>query len=871
MHHVLQQYRYLYLRRQRLSRADHYHYLNHCPPLAMGRHNKEGRARRAGVAPRARQAPRPDLQMRRWPKLARDLLAVSLIHSTVTETATTEVVSGRQLQSGCGATSCGLATAGYLSGRTGALFQHNIEISGSEVTIVPTLAACQQLCTAYGDGCRSIDYSEGLGGRCYLGDEVDGADESAYVDSTACIYCYYERDFSGSVVTALASFAAPAPGILAGNNLPNALGASFTSGLTAEQCAQLCLDYLPAGGCQSFDFGVQPGESETRCYLGSCEVLNGGDCAPTATLSANNHYQYYARQQSFASCTIANNVTDGNIGDCPADLRLAHGATCTLGCAAGYVPTGLQPTCTDGAISQAVVCQLLSGGSTANCALSLPPNAGWGSCASSGVLLHGQSCSVACDGGYTLVGASALTCVGGSLARGAQGCSPTSATPPPGGCVLTVPLHGNIGDCPSTRVLSNGGSCGLGCTAGYDAVGVQPQSTCADGVLSGSVACQPRGCAELVASPNSVLRSCVNTAGPALGAPFPSGAACEVACNPTYVPGGLAAAGGLVSCRAGQLIPGSMPTCLAASALATVCQDRSVQGRQPCYEEVFASSNGLAQGACDASLLQRCGASCNPRACAVAGEARLRLEFRSRTIAQVEGDWGTAAAFGRAVATQLASALRVNASRAVVLEVAGGSVIVRLKLLPGLAATSSPRARTGSALQLLDTLASGYGAASLFEGICNPDDSSCVAYEVESAPSDYVPLGPATVQVPTYIYAPAPPAAADEDWDFEWLSTTLLVLLLLWLLLAMVWTRECVCCRPVREALTLRERPWQVACLCGMEFVCCGDAWERDKTKVLKADQPYGNSTEWLHLDTIDQKPAATVTQTQGAADRAMT
>lgn len=73
-------------------------------------------------------------------------------------------------------------------------------------------------------------------------------------------------------------------------------------------------------------------------------------------------------------------------------------------------------------------------------------------------------------------------------------------------------------------------------------------------------------------------------------------------------------------------------------------------------------------------------------------------------------------------AENLATALRINSTRVFVLGIESGSVIIRMKILPVL--TASTRATTANALHLLDTLATGYGASSLFEGVCDTGEST---------------------------------------------------------------------------------------------------------------------------------------------------
>ena len=151
------------------------------------------------------------------------------------------------------------------------------------------------------------------------------------------------------------------------------------------------------------------------------------------------------------------------VGDCLTDSRCNHG------------------TCTN------QICQCDSGYSGAYCAspdgctgISAPAHGGHGSCASDGSLAHGQTCSHACDAGYTLTGAQQPLCTAGVVA--------TDITCEPSSCVgVTAPTDGNLGNCASDGTLAHGASCALSCESGYTPAGDQP--SCTTGTLTSSVVC----------------------------------------------------------------------------------------------------------------------------------------------------------------------------------------------------------------------------------------------------------------------------------------------------------------------------------------------------------------------------------------------
>eukprot|EP01050_Picozoa_sp_SAG11_P008564 SAG11_NODE_763_length_7292_cov_7.988322_3_plen_893_part_00 len=776
---------------------------------------------------------------------------------------------------------CGESGAGYFQGLPGALQGHDIDRPDTSVA-VQTVQACEELCTAWGMDCRSFDYSADLR-RCYLGNAVEGDDDSALVDAgmSEYGYCYYERDMAHANSALALQFASPTPGLLPGNNLPNIAGGNdYLVGLSADDCAQHCLDYENFL-CDSFDYGTQPGSGETRCYLGSCEALAAANCADgTIALDTSyTTYQYYARLSVEAGCTLtfptAANITRGT---CAEDGLLVHAQTCDLACNDGHTPEG-EPTvvCHDGTLYQSLSCVPES------CTVSAPVNGGWGTCSPSGLLAYGASCSMDCAAGYTLGGSSELVCAQGQI-LGSQLCL---ADCDAADIAAMLPLNSNLGLCPSSGMLSHADSCSLGCANGYVADGQQP--LCEDGAMSHTVLCQPLSCAAIVTPPHATLQSCAGGATIEGGA-VPSGGSCELACEAGWQLSGEST----VSCLAGQTTPlpacvpescavaapanGGWGTCSPSGVLphgascsmdcaagytlssggmtcdfaapepqrCVVCIDTEPAS---CYGDAYGETAGYGSS-CSAGLEQRCAASCNPRACALVGEAVLRFEFARPIESQP-----SAQAFGAVVAAKLAAALRVAAGRLIVMSVEGGSTVVTLKLLPAPpAGGGGAEVGASDALQLLDVYISGYGIQTIFDDVCEPSDGSCVVYAIQTAPSDY------TARVRT-VYVEVP-VVEDEGYDhMVWFGPLFGALLLVWLLCFLLMARELLCCRPLRDAVGVRERPWQVALCCGVELAglaCCGlelslaDAWQNDRVKQHWKSAEAPNPAGWVELDPVD-------------------
>ena len=209
---------------------------------------------------------------------------------------------------------------------------------------------------------------------------------------------------------------------------------------------------------------LQFGETDERCYLGSCEVVTGTNCEATASLSSSPTYQYYARQLDFADCSASgiNNVANGNLGNCSADSVLPHGSSCSLVCAAGYESTGEQPACSNGVITQSVACLPLA------CAVLANPANGLLQACTAGAVVgspfpSGSSCQVVCGDGYELAGAPTVSCTTGQMTM-MPSCIPPS-------CSVSAPVNGGWGTCDSSGVLMRGESCTMTCAAGYVLIG----------------------------------------------------------------------------------------------------------------------------------------------------------------------------------------------------------------------------------------------------------------------------------------------------------------------------------------------------------------------------------------------------------------
>jgi hypothetical protein len=146
------------------------------------------------------------------------------------------------------------------------------------------------------------------------------------------------------------------------------------------------------------------------------------------------------------------------------------------------------------------------------CNITPPPHGGFGNCPPS--LPSGQSCSIACNSGYKLVGAS-TSCVNGQLTS--QGCSAINNT-----CSLTAPVNGGLGTC-SLSLLTNT-ECSINCNVGYTVVG-------------GSTVCSPSGVivSSQTCAPNCIITSPVNGNSGTCAPSISPNTTCILGCNSGFV------------------------------------------------------------------------------------------------------------------------------------------------------------------------------------------------------------------------------------------------------------------------------------------------------------------------------------------------
>jgi hypothetical protein len=169
---------------------------------------------------------------------------------------------------------------------------------------------------------------------------------------------------------------------------------------------------------------------------------------------------------SAQSCAVTA-PANGVLGNCPATLP--SGSTCQFGCDEGYYIVGTSTSCKNGVLT-AQTCS-----SQQACAVTAPADGTLGDCPSS--LASGLSCSVACDSGYSISGAS-TSCTNGVLTS-TQTCMPSP-------CSVTAPANGGLGNCPTT--LASGSSCSVVCNAGYTLSG-DNLTSCTDGELTSTQTC----------------------------------------------------------------------------------------------------------------------------------------------------------------------------------------------------------------------------------------------------------------------------------------------------------------------------------------------------------------------------------------------
>ena len=260
------------------------------------------------------------------------------------------------------------------------------------------------------------------------------------------------------------------------------------------------------------------------------------------------------------------------------------------------------------------------------------------------------------------------------------------------------------------------------------------------------------------------------------------------------------------------------PWCAAVGSILCVDEDAA------CYARVATSTSGYA-GSCSNALLASCGASCYPAACAVAGEALVQFLF--------SGDIGDerilSESYQATIPGKLASAMRIEVGRVVMLSVVSGSVVVTLKILP---AVSAAAATTAEALRVLDAIAATRAGAAHIFGADIGLTCAVRCYELQKAPAGYTAL--VEPGSPSPGQTPAPAAAADEyDGDgLAWLVVVLCILVVAWVVAGYLFAAPCW--GPARERLHVRRRPWQLACFCGMEPSFLDDALETERRKQIR-------------------------------------
>eukprot|EP00940_MAST-03C_sp_MAST-3C-sp2_P000443 g443.t1 len=167
------------------------------------------------------------------------------------------------------------------------------------------------------------------------------------------------------------------------------------------------------------------------------------------------------------------------------DGVLQSGESCSFACNVGYSLSGVT-TCDAGNLTHVGTC--IPDPCPASLWNGLPANGNLGSCTSS-QLLSGSSCSFSCDLGYTLSGPT--TCIAGSLVQTGE-CVPD---PCPINATSDAPDNGNVGDCPAS--LSSGSSCSFACRSGFTLGGA---TSCHAGRLNAAI-CLPDPCASAIVAP----------------------------------------------------------------------------------------------------------------------------------------------------------------------------------------------------------------------------------------------------------------------------------------------------------------------------------------------------------------------------------
>ncbi len=334
-----------------------------------------------------------------------------------------------------------------------------------------------------------------------------------------------------------------------------------------------CALSAPGGGSlNSCPSSLPHGQScSFSCNIGFSLV----GTATTCTAGTPNLQQCLA-----SSCSViapANGAANSTVpGECSPNI--APGATCMVTCNPGYTPSPLPMTCGTGSSAGVLtVVQTCVPNACSTAGLAPAVVGSLGSCPA-GLLAHGASCSIACNTGYTVVGA-ARTCIAGTLTGTAQTCSPNP-------CSVTAPVGGSLSACPSS--LPSGQTCEFSCNTGYQLGPLVPGPppltvSCTAGQLATPLqTCEPLSCPIECACGRQpawwhLLRH---------GEPT-HGSSCSIKCNTGYT------------------MVGAQTTCVAGTLTAT----QSCAG-QSC---TVTAPTGATMGTCTSPLphLSTCAMSCS--------------------------------------------------------------------------------------------------------------------------------------------------------------------------------------------------------------------------------------------------------------------
>jgi hypothetical protein len=293
---------------------------------------------------------------------------------------------------------------------------------------------------------------------------------------------------SGPIVCSLGNFTAPIciPNeckVVAPKN--GTIGNCTSTLADGERCEPKCNDgYFPSSLGAYCNVGVF---TSPTCIPKSCAMIipeKGGmgdcpnelsdlqSCTPSCqrgyTLSGQTSCQKGTLGRSVCvprSCSNFKPPVHGNVGSCTSTLE--HGDECVPECEQGY--TLSRPTkCNVGDLTE-------SSCLPNSCAIVVPENATIGTCGPT--IRSGEVCLPQCNAGFFLK--APTTCNAGRLSPSI--CMPES-------CRVTIPDHGQIGDCSET--IESDSKCHPTCDDGYI---LRNPTTCIDGKLTTSV-CGPLSC-----------------------------------------------------------------------------------------------------------------------------------------------------------------------------------------------------------------------------------------------------------------------------------------------------------------------------------------------------------------------------------------